>query len=42
MLGPLLLDMADALTVSVPVAAQLVTIAATAWAQLLRLFSAID
>lgn len=32
MLGPLLVDMADALTVSVPVAAQLVTIAAAAWA----------
>jgi predicted MFS family arabinose efflux permease len=32
MLGPLLVDMADALTVSVPVAAQLVTTAAAAWA----------
>ena len=32
MMGPLLVDMADALTVSVPVAAQLVTTAAAAWA----------
>lgn len=32
MVGPLLVDMADALTVLVPVAAQLVTTAAAAWA----------
>jgi predicted MFS family arabinose efflux permease len=32
MMGPLLVDLADAMTVSVPVAAQLVTTAAAAWA----------
>jgi predicted MFS family arabinose efflux permease len=32
MMGPLLVDIADQLTVSVPMAAQLVTIAAAAWA----------